>query len=136
LITAAVLGGALAVAMTSAAFELEDRGAGRPGALVDREVATIAPPPASPAGPEEVELRTVVYYIVGSDEEAAALQNARRMDMHYLASQGLPPPPAFAVHFLVYESTEEKLASERLLYEMGLVAPQLGIDLKVVDLTQ
>src|SRR5690606_8970994 len=133
LVSGAVLTGALLVAMTSSALETGNGPAPEPQA-----VATAAPeasPMPTATGPAAADStwRTIVYYIVESDAQAAQLYSARRGDLLYMEALGLPLPRT-QVQYLQFDSAQEEVDTQRLLYELSTVAHMFQVEVKVVDL--
>jgi hypothetical protein len=138
LLSAAVLGGALVVALTSASFELDGGARAQPAATASAAlaIATTRATAPTPAPYVQPPAHKVVYYIVNSQEQAISLRGARRADALYVSEYGLPPFPAVSAYYVMYRSSAEEREGERLLHDLANLAPAHGIEFHIVDLRE
>jgi hypothetical protein len=134
LLSAGILATVLALAMTSASFEVEggDQGeppaaqaTGRPSATpgVIRAAATPVPGP-----------RDVVYYFVGSQTQRDEMAMALHADIAGSGMRGSSALSATARVFIVVEDYRDEAEALEFLRQLVGIPPANGTTIRVVDL--
>jgi len=133
LLSAAILAGALGLALTSSSLEVSNNSAARPASAAFTPRATVTPVVPVKAAPAP-ELHLMIYYLVDSEAARDEVVMAHQSDITYRAQRGLPPMSPVFREILVVRSPEEEAAAMVFLNDLWQLAQIEGFALHFVDL--
>ena len=135
MLSAGVLAGALAVALTSSAFDVDEPAAANqaPAAGNTRPGPALSAPPRLRM-PESPRSRLVVYYVIDSEAQRRGIETAVQADVTFQDLQSLAGQPVTYRDFLWARDRDEEIAALDFLNELAVLAQQQDYQFRVVDL--
>ena len=134
MLSAGVLGGALAVALTSASFDMPDRTSAQAGGPAVQHPLTAALAPASTHRAETMSPRVFVFYVVDSPTRQNEIEMALQSDTSFHGQNNFQPRILTFHDFLLVQTPEEEAETMEFLRDMVDVGPMEGFHVRVVDL--